>query len=90
MLPQCLYRVCRCLFLHDFKLNAVNVTALPRRISSSSKKLSDSEVKEQTLQKCDTEDLLQRTADSNFGRLHIPVMLEEVVNFLSPQPGQVS
>ncbi|XP_064019915.1 12S rRNA N4-methylcytidine (m4C) methyltransferase [Pogoniulus pusillus] len=88
MLPQCLYRVCRCLFLHNFKLNAVNVTTLPRRIGSSAKKLSDSEVKEQTLQKCETEDLLQRTDDSNFGRLHIPVMLEEVVNFLSPQPGQ--
>ncbi|NXP82464.1 MET15 protein, partial [Ramphastos sulfuratus] len=88
MVSQCLCQVYKCLFLHNLKLSSINVTTLPRRICSSAKKLSDSEVKEQTLQKCETEDLPQRTDNSNFGRLHIPVMLEEVVNFLSPQPGQ--
>ncbi|NWY48553.1 MET15 protein, partial [Sylvia atricapilla] len=88
MLSQNLCRVCRCLFLHNLKLNSVNVAGLARRIHSSSKKLSDSELKEQTVQKCETEELPQNTENSGFGGLHIPVMLEEVVNCLSPQPGQ--
>ncbi|NXM99828.1 MET15 protein, partial [Sylvia borin] len=88
MLSQNLCRVCRCLFLHNLKLNSVNVAGLARRIHSSSKKLSDSELKEQTVQKSETEELPQNTENSGFGGLHIPVMLEEVVNCLSPQPGQ--
>lgn len=87
MLSQNLYQLCKCLFLHNLKLNSVNVA---RRIHSSSEKRSDSESKEQTGQKCETEELPQNTENSNFGRLHIPVMLEEVVKCLSPQPGQVS
>lgn len=90
MLPQNLCQVCKCLFLCNLKLNSVNISGLARRIYSSSKKLSDSESKEQTVQKCETEELPQSTENSNFGRLHVPVMLEEVVNCLSPQPGQVS
>ncbi|XP_032919058.1 12S rRNA N4-methylcytidine (m4C) methyltransferase isoform X2 [Catharus ustulatus] len=89
MLPQNLCQVCKCLFLCNLKRNSVNVSGLARRIYSSSKKLSDSESKEQTVQKCETEELPQSTENSNFGRLHIPVMLEEVVNCLSPQPGQL-
>ncbi|NWV86431.1 MET15 protein, partial [Dasyornis broadbenti] len=88
MLSQYLCQVCKCLFLRSLKLNSVNVASLARRIHSSSKKLSDSESKEQTVQQCETEELPQSTENSNFGRLHIPVMLEEVVDCLSPQPGQ--
>ncbi|NWV35444.1 MET15 protein, partial [Grantiella picta] len=88
MLSQCLYQVCKCLFLRNLKLNSVNMASFARRIHSSSKKFSDSESKEQTVQKCETEELPQSTENSNFGRLHIPVMLEEVINCLSPQPGQ--
>lgn len=87
MLPQNLYQVCRCLFLRNLKLNSVNVAGLARRIHSS-EKLSESE--EQTVQKCEAEELPQNAENSKCGRLHIPVMLEEVVNCLSPQPGQVS
>ncbi|XP_056349227.1 12S rRNA N4-methylcytidine (m4C) methyltransferase [Oenanthe melanoleuca] len=89
MLSQNLCQVCKCLFLCNMKLNSVNVAGLARRIHSSSKKLSDSESKEQTVQKCETEELPQSTENNNFGRLHIPVMLEEVINCLSPQPGQL-
>ncbi|NXE90563.1 MET15 protein, partial [Menura novaehollandiae] len=86
MLSQYLCQVCKCLFLRN--LNSVNVASLARRIHASPKKLSDSELKEQTVQKCETEELPQSKETSNFGRLHIPVMVEEVVNCLSPQPGQ--
>ncbi|NXD54975.1 MET15 protein, partial [Corvus moneduloides] len=89
MLSQYLCQVCKCLFLRNLKLESVKVASLARRIHSSSNKLSDSESKEQTVRKCETEELPQSTENSNFGRLHIPVMLEEVVNCLSPQPGQV-
>ncbi|NXH74234.1 MET15 protein, partial [Hydrobates tethys] len=88
MLSQCLCQVYKSLFLHNLKLNSINVAALARRIHSSAKELSDCELKEQTVQKCETEELPQSTENNNFGRLHIPVMLEEVVNCLSPQPGQ--
>ncbi|KAL2309969.1 hypothetical protein Nmel_006206 [Mimus melanotis] len=88
MLSQNLCQVCRCLFLCNLKLNSVNVAGLARRIHSSSKKLSDSESKEQTVQKRETEELPPSTENNDFGRLHMPVMLEEVVNCLSPQPGQ--
>ncbi|GAB0189780.1 12S rRNA N4-methylcytidine (m4C) methyltransferase [Grus japonensis] len=88
MLSQCLCQVYKCLFLRNLKLNSINVAALARRIHSSAKKLSDSELKKQTVCKCETEELPQSTENNNFGRLHIPVMLEEVVNCLSPQPGQ--
>ncbi|NWH81568.1 MET15 protein, partial [Piaya cayana] len=77
-----------CLFLHNLKLNSRNVGALVRRIHSSAKKRSDCELKEEAIQKQETEELLQRTEENSFGRLHIPVMAEEVVNCLSPQTGQ--
>ncbi|XP_052666867.1 12S rRNA N4-methylcytidine (m4C) methyltransferase [Harpia harpyja] len=88
MLSQCLCEVYKCLFLRNLKLNSINAATLARRIHFSTKKLSDCELKEQTVQKCETEELPQSTENSNFGRLHIPVMLEEVVNCISPQPGQ--
>ncbi|NXW34375.1 MET15 protein, partial [Phaetusa simplex] len=88
MLSQCLCQVYKCLFLRNLKLNSINVATLAGRIHSSVKKLSDCELKEQAVQKCETEELPQSTENNNFGRLHIPVMLEEVVNCLSPQPGQ--
>ncbi|XP_071415181.1 12S rRNA N(4)-cytidine methyltransferase METTL15 [Pithys albifrons albifrons] len=88
MLSQYLCNVSKCLFLHNLKLNSVNVDSLARRIHSSSKNLSDCELKEQTVQKCETEELPQSTENNNFGRLHVPVMLEEVLNCLSPQSGQ--
>ncbi|XP_030306993.1 probable methyltransferase-like protein 15 [Calypte anna] len=89
MLPQCLCQVYQCLFLRNIKLSSINVAALARWIQSSTKNLSDCELNKQTVQKCETEELPESTENSNFGRLHIPVMLEEVVNCLSPEPGQV-
>ncbi|NXU57810.1 MET15 protein, partial [Turnix velox] len=88
MLSQYLCQIYKCLFLHSLKLNSVNMAMLARRIHFSAKELSDCELKEQTIQKCETEELPQNTESNNFGRLHVPVMLEEVVNCLSPQPGQ--
>ncbi|XP_032862737.2 12S rRNA N4-methylcytidine (m4C) methyltransferase isoform X1 [Tyto alba] len=88
MLSRCLCQVYKCLFLRNLKLNSANVSTLAIRIHSSAKKLSDCELKEQTIQKCETEELPQSTQNNDFGRLHIPVMLEEVINCLSPQPGQ--
>ncbi|NXQ22215.1 MET15 protein, partial [Peucedramus taeniatus] len=88
MLPQNLCQVCKCLFLRNLKLNSVNGAGLARRIHCSSEKLSDSESEEQTVQKSETEDFPQNTENRNSGILHMPVMLEEVVNCLSPQPGQ--
>ncbi|KAM6274621.1 12S rRNA N(4)-cytidine methyltransferase METTL15 isoform 1-T2 [Porphyrio hochstetteri] len=88
MLSHSLCQVYKCLFLHNLKLNSVSVATLDRRIHSSAKKLSDCELKEQANHKCEAGALPQSTEKSNFGRLHIPVMLEEVVNCLSPQPGQ--
>uniref|UniRef100_A0A8B9IVZ4 12S rRNA N(4)-cytidine methyltransferase METTL15 n=1 Tax=Amazona collaria TaxID=241587 RepID=A0A8B9IVZ4_9PSIT len=88
MLSQCLCQVYKSLILRNLKLNSIDVAALARRIHSSAKKLSDCELKEQTIQKCETEELPQGMENNDGGRLHIPVMLEEVVNCLSPQPGQ--
>ncbi|KAK1211039.1 MET15 methyltransferase, partial [Pygoscelis papua] len=88
MLSHCLCQVYKCLFLRNLKLNLINVATLARWIHSSAKKPSDCELKEQTVQKCETEELPQSTENKKFARLHIPVMLEEVVNCLSPQPGQ--
>lgn len=90
MLSQCVCQVYKCLFLRNLQLNSINVATLARGIHSSAKKLSDRELKEQTAQKHETKELPQSTENNDFGRLHVPVMLEEVVNCLSPQPGQVS
>ncbi|XP_056209305.1 12S rRNA N4-methylcytidine (m4C) methyltransferase isoform X1 [Falco biarmicus] len=88
MLSKYLCQVYKCLFLHNLKLNSVNVSTLGRRIHSSAKKLSDCELNEQIVQKRENKEFPQSTENGHFGRLHIPVMLEEVVNCLSPQPGQ--
>ncbi|NXL92351.1 MET15 protein, partial [Alectura lathami] len=88
MLSRCLCQAYRCLFLHNFKMNSINVAALARGIRSSVKQLSENELKEQTVQKHETEELPQSTENKYFGRLHVPVMVEEAVNFLSPQSGQ--
>ncbi|NXX87603.1 MET15 protein, partial [Centropus bengalensis] len=88
MLSHRLCQVCKCLFLHNLELNSINVGTLARRIHSSPEKLSDCELKEETMQNHETEELLQSMEKNSFGRLHVPVMLEEVVNCLSPQPGQ--
>ncbi|XP_071618452.1 12S rRNA N(4)-cytidine methyltransferase METTL15 [Heliangelus exortis] len=89
MLPQCLCQVYQCLFLRNLKPSSINVSTLARWIQSSTKNLSDCELNKQTVQKCETEELPESTENGNFGRLHIPVMLEEVVNCLSPEPGQI-
>ncbi|NWS98205.1 MET15 protein, partial [Mionectes macconnelli] len=88
MLSRYLCQVYKRLFLHDLKLNSISVASVARRIHTSSKNLSDCELKEQIAQKCETEELPQSTENDNFGRLHIPVMVEEVLSCLSPQPGQ--
>ncbi|KAM9372799.1 12S rRNA N(4)-cytidine methyltransferase METTL15 [Phaethornis superciliosus] len=89
MLPQCLCQVYKCLFLRNLKLSSINVATLARWIHSSTTNLSDCELNKQTIQKSETEELPESTENGNFGRLHIPVMLEEVVNCLSPEPGQL-
>uniref|UniRef100_A0A669QQH4 12S rRNA N(4)-cytidine methyltransferase METTL15 n=1 Tax=Phasianus colchicus TaxID=9054 RepID=A0A669QQH4_PHACC len=88
MLSQCLYQVNKCLLLCNLKLNPVKLAALSRRIYSSAKQLSEYELTEQTTHKSETKELLHSTENKNFGRLHIPVMVEEVINCLSPQSGQ--
>ncbi|XP_051477231.1 12S rRNA N4-methylcytidine (m4C) methyltransferase isoform X2 [Apus apus] len=88
MLSQCLCQLYKCLFLHNLKLNSVTAATLARWIHSSEKKLSDCELNKQTIQQREKEELPESTENNNSGRLHIPVMLEEVVNCLSPQPGQ--
>ncbi|XP_030906327.2 12S rRNA N4-methylcytidine (m4C) methyltransferase isoform X3 [Melopsittacus undulatus] len=88
MLSQRLYQVYKSLVLHSLQLTSIDVAVLARRIHYSAKKLSDCELKEQTIQKSETEELPQSMKNNDHGRLHIPVMLEEVVNCLSPQPGQ--
>ncbi|XP_051477232.1 12S rRNA N4-methylcytidine (m4C) methyltransferase isoform X3 [Apus apus] len=90
MLSQCLCQLYKCLFLHNLKLNSVTAATLARWIHSSEKKLSDCELNKQTIQQREKEELPESTENNNSGRLHIPVMLEEVVNCLSPQPGQAS
>ncbi|XP_065539430.1 12S rRNA N4-methylcytidine (m4C) methyltransferase [Lathamus discolor] len=88
MLSQHLCQVYKSLVLRSLKLTSIYEAVLARRIHSSAKKLSDCELKEQTIQKCETEELPRVMENNDHGRLHIPVMLEEVVNCLSPQPGQ--
>ncbi|NXE45157.1 MET15 protein, partial [Casuarius casuarius] len=88
MLSQCLCQVYKCLLLRNLELSSINLVTFTRKICSSVKQLSECELKEETIQKHETEELPQSAENKNFGRLHIPVMLEEVVNFLSPQPGQ--
>uniref|UniRef100_A0A8C3C030 12S rRNA N(4)-cytidine methyltransferase METTL15 n=1 Tax=Cairina moschata TaxID=8855 RepID=A0A8C3C030_CAIMO len=88
MLSRRLCQVHKCLFLHSVKLNPVKVATLSRRIHSSAERFSDCELKDQAVRKHETEELSQSTESKHFGRLHTPVMLEEVVNCLSPQSGQ--
>ncbi|XP_067152322.1 12S rRNA N4-methylcytidine (m4C) methyltransferase isoform X1 [Apteryx mantelli] len=88
MLSQCLCQVYKCLLLRNLELSSINVVTFTGRIHSSVKQLSECELKEDTIQRHVTGELPQSAENKNFGRLHIPVMLEEVVNFLSPQPGQ--
>ncbi|XP_050191185.1 12S rRNA N4-methylcytidine (m4C) methyltransferase [Myiozetetes cayanensis] len=88
MLSRYLCQVHKCLFLHGLRLNSVSLAGLARRIHATPKKLSDCELKEQTVQKCETEELPRSTENDNLGRLHVPVMVEEVLSCLSPQPGQ--
>lgn len=90
MLSRRLCQVRKCLFLHSVKPTPVKVAALTRRIRSSAERCSDCESKDQAVQKHETGELSQSTESKHFGRLHTPVMLEEVVNSLSPQSGQVS
>ncbi|XP_009677747.1 12S rRNA N4-methylcytidine (m4C) methyltransferase [Struthio camelus] len=88
MLSQSLCQVCKWLLLRNLELSSINAVTFTRRIHSSVKQLSECELKEETIQKRETEELPQIAEDKSYGRLHMPVMLEEVVNFLSPQPGQ--
>ncbi|NWX97537.1 MET15 protein, partial [Nothoprocta ornata] len=88
MLSRCLCKVLhKSLLLCNLELSSINTVISTRRIHSSVKPFSDCELTEETKQKHETEELLQG-AENNSERLHIPVMVEEVVNFLSPQPGQ--
>ncbi|KAI6068311.1 putative methyltransferase-like protein 15 [Aix galericulata] len=89
MLSRRLCQVHKRLFLHSVKPNPVKVATLSRRIHSSAERFSDCELKDQAMQKHETEELSQSTESKHFGRLHTPVMLEEVVNCLSPQSGQI-
>ncbi|NXN99979.1 MET15 protein, partial [Rhinopomastus cyanomelas] len=88
MLSPCLRQGYRCMLLCNFKGNSINAALLARKIHSSAKKRFSCDLKEQTIHKHEMEELPQSAANNNGGRLHIPVMLEEVVNCLSPQPGQ--
>ncbi|XP_042693158.1 12S rRNA N4-methylcytidine (m4C) methyltransferase isoform X2 [Centrocercus urophasianus] len=88
MLSQSLCQVNKCLLLCNLKLNPVKLAVLARRIYSSVKQLSEYDLTEQTTQESETKELLHSTENKTFGRLHIPVMVEEVINFLSPQSGQ--
>ncbi|XP_062432477.1 12S rRNA N4-methylcytidine (m4C) methyltransferase [Rhea pennata] len=88
MLSQCLCQAYKCLLLHNLELSSINVITFTRRIHSSVKQLSECKLREEAIQKHETQELPQNAENKNFGRLHIPVMLEEVINFLSPQPGQ--
>ncbi|NXJ12093.1 MET15 protein, partial [Odontophorus gujanensis] len=88
MLSQWLCRVNKCLFPRNLELNPIKLAALARGIHSSVKQLSEYELTEQTTQKHESEELPHSTEDNHFGRLHIPVMVEEVINCLSPQSGQ--
>ncbi|NWJ01299.1 MET15 protein, partial [Crypturellus undulatus] len=89
MLSQCLCKTLhKCLFLRNVEPNSINTVISTRRIHSSVKTFSNCELKEETIQKHETEELPRGTENNNSERLHIPVMVEEVVNFLSPQPGQ--
>ncbi|NXM09394.1 MET15 protein, partial [Tyrannus savana] len=88
MLPRYLCQVHKCLFLHGSTLNSVSLAGLARRIHTTPKKLSDCELKEQTVQKCETEEVPRSMENDDLGRLHVPVMVEEVLSCLSPQPGQ--
>lgn len=90
MLSQSLCQVNKCLLLCNLKLNPDKSAVLARRIYSSVKQLSEYDLTEQTTQESETKELLHSTENKTFERLHIPVMVEEVINFLSPQSGQVS
>ncbi|NXA49284.1 MET15 protein, partial [Nothocercus julius] len=89
MISQCLCKVLRkCLLLCNLELSSINTVISTRRIHSSVKPFSNCEFKEETKKHHESEELPQGTENNNSERLHIPVMVEEVLNFLSPQPGQ--
>ncbi|XP_015718937.1 probable methyltransferase-like protein 15 [Coturnix japonica] len=88
MLSQSLCQVNKCLLQCNLKLNPIKLATLARRIHSSVNQLSEYELMEQTTQKRVTKESPHSTENKNFERLHIPVMLEEVMDCLSPQSGQ--
>ncbi|XP_070931041.1 12S rRNA N(4)-cytidine methyltransferase METTL15 isoform X1 [Macaca nemestrina] len=68
-----------------------NLGVWPKRIHTTAKKYGEYEAQEQTDQTQAQE--LHRSQDRDFetmAKLHIPVMVDEVVHCLSPQKGQIS
>lgn len=68
-----------------------NLGVWPKKIHATAERYGHSEAQEQTNQTGAEE--LQRSQDSSseaMTKLHIPVMVEEVVRCLAPQKGQVS
>nr|XP_025040851.1 probable methyltransferase-like protein 15 isoform X2 [Pelodiscus sinensis] len=71
--------------------SSMNVNIWAKKIHSSAKRLEvtyEYEVKEQTMHNHEVQKLHLSADNEDCRRPHIPVMVKEVVNFLSPQPGQ--
>uniref|UniRef100_A0A452GK48 Uncharacterized protein n=1 Tax=Gopherus agassizii TaxID=38772 RepID=A0A452GK48_9SAUR len=79
------------LLLSSLETSSINVGIWARNIHSSAERLEvtyDYGIKKQTIYNHEIQKLHQSADDEDYRRPHIPVMVKEVVNCLSPQQGQ--
>ncbi|XP_020833629.1 12S rRNA N(4)-cytidine methyltransferase METTL15 isoform X2 [Phascolarctos cinereus] len=86
---QCLSRICKGFFPYSFETGIFNIGRRPKEMHSSVNKYHERESGEHASVSKD-----QEMHDSQSGnhetvkQLHIPVMVNEVINYLAPQQGQ--
>ncbi|XP_067388157.1 12S rRNA N4-methylcytidine (m4C) methyltransferase isoform X2 [Emydura macquarii macquarii] len=88
---QYLSQVYKRLLLSSLETSSINVGVWARNIHSSAERLDvtyECGLKEQAMHNHEAQELCQSADDEDCRRLHIPVMVKEVVNCLSPQQGQ--
>ncbi|XP_032636564.1 12S rRNA N(4)-cytidine methyltransferase METTL15 [Chelonoidis abingdonii] len=86
-----LFQLYKRLLLSSLETSSINVGIWARNIHSSAERLEvtyDYGIKKQTMYNHEIQKLHQSADDEDCRRPHIPVMVKEVVNCLSPQQGQ--
>uniref|UniRef100_A0A8C8SXX6 12S rRNA N(4)-cytidine methyltransferase METTL15 n=1 Tax=Pelusios castaneus TaxID=367368 RepID=A0A8C8SXX6_9SAUR len=91
VLFQYLSKVYKPLLLSSLETGSINVGIWARNIHSSAKRLDEiyeCGLEEKAVRNHKAQDLHRSADDGDCRRPHVPVMVKEVVNYLSPQQGQ--